>query len=882
MSNKSRTRLLFITSSVLALGLAGAASAQDTAAAQGNAAAQQPSSAPQSVGEVVVTAQKKEQRLQEVPIAITAFTATERDKVGIDSVQDMTNFTPGLSYNSGDDRVTLRGIGRNTNQLSADSSVGVYEDGAFSTFTVKVGADSLFIDRVEILNGPQGTLYGRNSIAGAINTISRQPTDYWYGEVRGQLDDYGYLVTEGAVSGPINDHMQFRLAGSWTYQGNGYYNNLNGGPNEGNRRNEWYGEAQLRGDIGPKFDWWVKAFTGSWQNQGGNAGGLISNSVIVGPDGHTPVPAGSALYAVNYRLNALGSNLAPIETADSLVPSLGAFTAPGVTGLNTVNPTGTNPGNANIRNYYSIYPQTQDVQEYVGITTRLTGHFNGFDIRYVGSLQRYTYKEQEEWGEGQQLATGVISYTSPQGFQIFPDSELNYGEYHWFDQNEINFISTGKGPLQWVVGAYNYNEAFKQPEEIFLPGQAQLATPLLGCVLVAACAPTPGVANPQRDVTNGIAHMGAQTYAGFSQVDWNITKEIKITGGLRYSYDHKWGTDAAQEYAYLPIEYIPENFAVTLINPALGTVPGAERGASAAVLDPTTGLYVRKLNADWSATTGTIGVEYQPDRSTNLYAKFSRGYKSGGFNSGDLLSANPETNPEHINDYEAGLKKNFGRTFQFDIDVFYDQYYDDQVPIGVAGANGLVTAQFDNIPQARTDGVEIETVWSPTHALQFIFNYGYDDTSIIKSGCLVDTNDPTATLAGAQPGNGCTGGAQNLKGDQLPNAPRNKVALNGVYTWDLPTGTLSFSTSLIWRDSQFGSIFNRPQYEAPSWDQVDLRAEYKPNGGHWTVIAYGKNIFNSTGYINGAGAVSQGNGTFLKQYGLTPPATGGVEVQYKF
>jgi iron complex outermembrane receptor protein len=837
------------------------------------------------VGEVVVTAQKREQSLQQVPVAISAFTSTERDKIGIDSVQDMTNFTPGLQYNSSDDRVSLRGIGRYTNQLSADSSVGVYEDGAFTTFTVKVGNDSLFVDRIEVLRGPQGTLYGRNSIGGAINIISRQPTDYWYGEVRGTLDDYGYHVEEGAVSGPLTDHLQFRLSGSQIGQEGGYFKNLNGLPDEGNRRNEWYVEGQLRGDFGSRFDWWAKAFGGSWQNNGGNAGGLVTNSVIVGPDGHSALPASSAFYAVNYQKNALGTNLAPVETGDSLVPSLGAFLAPGVTNINSVNATGTNPGNANIRNEYQLYPQTQDVQDYYGATLRLTGHFDGFDVRYVGSANRYSYIEHEEYGEGEYLGTGVISYTSPQGFQIFPDSLLNYAEYHWFTQNEINILSTGKGPLQWVVGAYNFNEGYKQPETVTMPGQAQLANPYNGCVLVTGACGALGLSpvaasNPNRNVTDGVAHMGAETFAGFGQADWNITPTIKLTAGVRYTADSKWGTDAAQEYAYLPVEYIPENFAVTLISPGLGTVPGAEKGATAATYDAVSGLYVRKLSGEWSATTGVAGIQWEPDRDTNFYLKYSRGYKSGGFNAGDLLASNPETEPEHSNDYQFGLKKNFGRTLQINVDLFYDQYYDAQIPVGVSNG-GLITSEFYNVPESRTDGVEVESVWQPIHNLQLMLDYGYNDTAIVKSGCVVNAEDPTATLVGATPG-GCTGGAQNLKGDQLPNAPKNKVALNANYTFDLPTGTLSLSGSYIWRDAQYGSIFNTPYNRAPSWNQVDLRLEYKPTGGHWTLIAYGKNIFNTTGYIAGAGGVAWSNGDFLKSYSLTPPAIGGVEVQYKF
>jgi iron complex outermembrane receptor protein len=370
--------------------------------------------------------------------------------------------------------------------------------------------------------------------------------------------------------------------------------------------------------------------------------------------------------------------------------------------------------------------------------------------------------------------------------------------------------------------------------------------------------------------------MGAETFAGFGQLDWKITSAWKATLGIRYSYDAKWGDDAAQLYEFLPIYDINAPIAIPFYNASLP----AQKGATATHYDATTGLWVRKLSGDWSGTTGVAGVQWEPDRDTNVYAKYSRGYKSGGFNAGSNLSPGVETDPETLNDYQFGFKKNFGRQFQFNLDLFYDQYYNAQIPVGEI-SGGVVTSPFVNIPEARSDGVEIETVWAPTHALQFMLDYGYDDTAIIKSGCLVDVNDLTATKAGATPG-GCTGGAQNLKGDELPNAPKNKLAINGLYTWELPAGALSFSTSVIWRDVQYGSIFQRPQYEAPSWDQVDLRAEFKPNGGHWTLIAYGKNIFNTTGYSAGAAAVSQTNGTFIKQFVLNPPAIGGVEVQYKF
>src|SRR5258708_2851320 len=170
---------LMLSSALLATLAAGAVHAQSR---QATSAAAATSANATTISELVVTAEKREQNLQDVPIAISAFTDKQRDIVGIQSIQDMTNFTPGLQYSTSTDRVSLRGLGRLTNVLSADASVANYADGVYETFAVRAGASTLFTDRVEILRGPQGTLYGRNSIAGAINIISKRPTENWYAE----------------------------------------------------------------------------------------------------------------------------------------------------------------------------------------------------------------------------------------------------------------------------------------------------------------------------------------------------------------------------------------------------------------------------------------------------------------------------------------------------------------------------------------------------------------------------------------------------------------------------------------------------------------------------------------------------------------------------
>ena len=124
-----------------------------------------------AVAEVIVTAQRRAENLERVPVAVTAFTSKERDLIGVDTIQDISNFTPGLEYSTVLDRAYIRGVGRQTNNLSEDPGVATYSDGVYNSSVVAASADSLFVDRVEVLRGPQGTLYGRNTIGAAINYL---------------------------------------------------------------------------------------------------------------------------------------------------------------------------------------------------------------------------------------------------------------------------------------------------------------------------------------------------------------------------------------------------------------------------------------------------------------------------------------------------------------------------------------------------------------------------------------------------------------------------------------------------------------------------------------------------------------------------------------
>src|SRR5882724_6953499 len=140
--------------------------------------------------EIVVTAEKRSENLERVPASITAFTAKTLDLQGIASVQDMTNYAPGLYYTTYVNRPYIRGIGRNTDNLAVESGVAIYLDGVYNGANAStiLQTSSLFIDQIQVLRGPQSTLYGRNADGGAIDYISKRPTHEFQAEARTGYD----------------------------------------------------------------------------------------------------------------------------------------------------------------------------------------------------------------------------------------------------------------------------------------------------------------------------------------------------------------------------------------------------------------------------------------------------------------------------------------------------------------------------------------------------------------------------------------------------------------------------------------------------------------------------------------------------------------------
>ena len=953
-------------------GAAYAATAASTAAPGGATA----------VTEIVVTAEKREQNLQTVPIAITAFTGAKRDAVGINTIQDMTNFTPGLTYSTSTDRITLRGVGRTTNVLSADAPVANYDDGLYETFAVAAGRSSLELNEVVVERGPQGTLGGRNALAGSLDEVTNHPTDTPYAEARLTLGNYDHVTAEADISGPIDDVWKYRLYANYEYQGQGWIKNIvPGQASEGNNINEWYVDFQVSAHFNDNLDMWTKFQSAQWQNPSGGPGDLSAGWVKAGyPSYEWPV--------------------------SGVVANGGYACAPGFAGANVVNASPTGCNNPALKSPWTeAYPIDHNVSlpAYYSINTQWTWHHPGFDIKWIGGGTYYHYRLEgpTQGGLGSTTESPILSFNQPcsfiancgtAGVQINPTNSFTYQEFNGFWSDEVDFISTGDSPLQWVAGFYQFYQSYQQPVSAEDLEQPQLNGNPGSALPSVFCAQTGGVCAPEtlfRWFDNRPA-VSDQSYAAYGQIDYKVTPTLKLTAGIRYSYDRKYGSESVRLTCFT----LPACYTVPELNPFLpGGLPAVDLTQLGTVVDsgiptipkgvtglttynPVNGLATRNYDAAWQDPSGTAGIEWTPDSDSLYYAKYGRGYKSGGYNIGifTVLSFKPWTDSEHVNSFEIGAKHTFGHFLTANAALFYYDYSNLQIPLPSAqDAGGLSQSEtnFYNVPKSVSEGFELETTWTPIEHLAILFNYSYLNSYITK-GMGADPADPNAMEPGAKPlytpaqclatvksanpdcapdvftetaaqaaaiaaaggpavpANTVFGGVipgdvgqgwnipQNLAGNPLPNAPKNKIAVNVLYDFVTADGAKwSPSISYVWRDQEYGLFFKQAYYAAPAWDEWDARLSYTSANGKFTAIAFIKNIANNVGYDQGAlatraaGTVDTPGGASGYQinnyvqglngpagfnnplaganslgvystYYITPPRTYGIELHYKF
>jgi iron complex outermembrane receptor protein len=859
---------------------------------------------PGVVTELTVIANKRVEKIESVPVAITAFSAKQRDIIGIRTMQEISDFTPGLSYYAIADRAYIRGIGRNTTTLGTASGVAIYYNGIYygANGSVSLQHDSLFIGNVEVDRGPQNTLHGSNADGGVINYIEKRPTDSFFAEGRAGVANYGYYYGEAVVSGPLSDNWKFRVGGNWSTQNGGYFHNLDGPPEGGSGPQggggTWrYLEAQIEGKVGDHFDVWAMA----------SSGDFVSNFHTVATVGAIPQNfqlATTPLTPNNFfGLCAINASSHPECGTPGTPGSAVAGSAVGFPVVASSFP-GDNPSTANPHNFIETSHQHNSQNDDIALATTMTYHFPNADLEYLGGYQQFFYHLQ--FGSG--VDAGLQSYqiqgptVAAGNATIFPE-----GEYTLFDEHdesfshELDLISTNTGPLQYLAGLYWYHEHFNQPIGAFCyPNQPQIAAPAATVGITPAGTVGvigPGVANPDGCAFNEDGDINYDDYAGFAHLSYKFNEQLEVAGGLRYTDDHKAGYETTRLVQFLGTSGANSvGLDVTQAADA-GTIFGAVPANAGPVTVQPNGNIRRSLSASWNALTGDVTVNWTPTSDTLAYFRYARGYKSGGFAAG-AFQAVPATVPEYVDAFEVGLKKTIGQTFTANAAAFYYNFANDQQPFTVATPGGNI-AEIFNVPAVREYGLELEGIWRPIEPLTLNLQYSYLNTRVTKSGaCVLDSADPFAVLPGASHA-GCapvlnaggveTSQPQNILGAELPEAPPNKVSLNGQYVFNFDPGKLTVSASFIWKDKTYGSIFNRPDALAPAYSTVNLRAIWDDAKDRYSIILFVNNLANTIGYDNvtetrlaGATSLASPNPTLVIAEGLTAPRTFGAEFQVRF
>jgi iron complex outermembrane receptor protein len=553
-----------------ALSAALPALAQPANTEQGKAAAVDESTNNSTVVEqVIVTTERRATNVQDTPLAVTAFTSQTRENLGIESIQSLAQFTPGVSYSAAADRPTIRGVGRQNNSHGLNSPVAQYIDGFYVSTTQDTARRPIFVDRNEVVAGPQGALAGKGSAAGAIYTYLKRPKDTFEADVGGLIENYDRWGLEGTITGPITDWLRYRINMARYKQEQGFFRNVEDGSTEGDRfGNRTLLDVMFAGNIGDKVDWFLKGSTVSYYeslHDGGSFAPLTSggnNPCIQAPFNSTAQTVPSNVWGTFAAGSA--TSCGAFTTTSGATPANPAATIYGA-GI-TQNPVFTFGAGAR-RDFISNYHSDLHLENYHLVSFDTTYHAPFMDIKYIVGSSRYHYTQSSD-NDGSPVQTMVLPAATPTplGGGFFLNStaprivnangvNIYQEEPSWYS-NELTFTSTWKGPLQGIVGFYQYNQYTRQPTaDLIYEGFPELATPY--AIGLGATGPsfTPsGLAAP--NVNGPMSQYGNQktrqnTWAAFTQWDYKFSSKWSLTAGVR------WNSD--KERAYEETRFVANN-----------------------------------------------------------------------------------------------------------------------------------------------------------------------------------------------------------------------------------------------------------------------------------------------------------------------------------
>jgi outer membrane receptor protein involved in Fe transport len=916
------------------------------------AAAIAPSISGASLETVTVTSSKIGGDVQNIPISITALSQEQLTATQTTGGPDLVKQVPNLTFtktNFTGYSIQIRGIGTQAISVTTDPAVAIaFNDIPFirNHFFEQEFYD---VSQVEVLRGPQGTLYGRNATAGVVNLVSAKPTDQYEAQASVDVGNYNNRRFEGMLNVPlVGDKLDLRVAGEWTKRDGYAFNEETGQHIDG--RDLWSGRVSLLvkpvENLTANFVW--EHFSED-DDRARSTKQLCTTdpgpSVVDGPTGPQSAASGTFLSQGCKPGPLYGPSAFETPNADAL---------PFIVALNLYGQLARSPyeGTTQVQNLrivdselnpkYKAKSDTYEINADYSITSALTlTSQTGFNTDALYSTEDYN-----RFAAAPGLLIPGSRFVGDDGEYCDPQlgcsnrlvgEDVSQERAQQFSQ-ELRLASNFNGPLNFSAGAnflhYQTVEdyfvlvnAFSLYAESVNGGFGGIIPPDAPHIpfdgtIANSCGPVPADPN---NIVNSAFGLGCSyidphplsqidgqghnyflsqnpynlnSWAGFGEVYYQLTPDVKLTGGLRWTDDRK-------HFVEIPSWTIFYGKGL-----------------------PVTGV----LDQEWKEWTGRFNATWTPkldftDQSL-FYASYARGYKGGGANPpgvtpvcysfGCYTSPSDTTHPltfkpEFVDAFELGTKNTLlDGAMTLNGDVFYYKYQNYQISQIVDRTS--VNLNFD----ATVKGAEAEATWEPVPGLRFNLSGGYENATLDDGSQAIDLMDrtagnknwmvvkpyitetsnciiPTAAVnetialygvgfmifscyeaysqgldpvtfspytpnplpgyAGFDPAtapNGGQGIAKNLSGNQLPNTPPFTLSAGAQYT--IPVSADWAATGRVdgyWQGNSFARVFNdKPYDQIHGYTNVNLSLVFTNQDG-WQAMAYMKNVFNTTA-ITGA------------------------------
>lgn len=754
--------------------------------------AQEPESGSRyAIEEITVSARKVEEGLQDAPLAVSAFSAQDLDNRGAIDVTDVAAAAPNVHFQTGGatsgmsaaPTVFIRGIGQSDFNINNDPAVGMYVDGIYLGRMIGSLTDLMDLERAEVLRGPQGTLFGRNSIGGAINLISKKPdTEASYGEVLVSLGERDLRFIKGSANAAISDTVAARFSGFYRER-DGYVDALQ------------YDSLELGGE-----DVW--GFRGALRFQPSDT---FTVDVAIDWSERRDPPAAMVPIALGNVSANPGSGNVPGD-GRSTMPSAFRFN----TGLNAPNPMAPLPPPPAA----FVSPDTATCSDPALVNTSLDclGNAHVFGNDAVNSLwvDRDGNPIEPEQALDQGGASLVLSWdldfgtiTATSAYREMDASFNNDNDFTPFiifhnlndqfkqDQfsQEIQITGTAGERLTYVAGLYYFEEDGIQTISLIAPMLPPAGAPPAAALL-------PFLQQIDREIENS-------SQALYGQINYDLTDRHRLTVGIRRTENDK----------DIDLNLFRGDEAAPWFEVAQ---------SDSATIEETNVL----LNLAWDLSEDTM-----------IYGQYANGFRDGGWpvRFPGLPAGIPPLDtvgfgPESVDSFEVGLKTTFndGRV-RLNAAIFSSSYEDMQIQFSDPALNGAPNTS--NLGEATIQGVEAELNILATDDLRFDFSLGYLDADLdsITGGSLPTGADNTQTTITTD--------------NELPYAPELQFSAGLNHAINLASGAyINTRIDWIYTDEQFYTIENSPRNAQDSYSLVNAKVSYVTASGDWELALGARNL----------------------------------------